>query len=33
VRDAGMTPPYEEGCLKKTAEIVEKWLSEQIKKL
>ncbi len=33
VRDAGMTPPYEAGCLKKTAETIEKWLAEQIKKL
>ncbi len=33
VRDAGMTPPYEPGCLEKTAKVIEKWLSEQIEKL
>ena len=33
VRGAGMIPPYESGCLKKTATVIENWLLEQIEKL
>ena len=33
VRGADMTPPYEAGCLEKTARVIEKWLAEQIEKL
>ncbi len=31
VRDAGITPPYEVGCLEKTAKVIKCWLDEKIK--